>query len=229
MFSLTYIVISQRSGLKDFTEMRYFPALTAVRKLVVMGPGHLLVGLLLAVPGMKNMRDTDPRRTELSYLLKYVDKRDNAKPGSDPWSIRHALVYQKVSRDQSRLSHILIRLPAAVKRVLGSSLLHPSDKSSVFVEDWTHLHTACFGSIDVNMRHLINYLDEEVDHLVIDLAGYNDFKLKFRSSSVSSWLVWNPIISMSLTLFKAQPVTLKRFRISLISFEGFQTSSSLIS
>jgi hypothetical protein len=53
-----------------------------------------------------------------------------------------------------------------VKQVLGDSLLKVSDEQSVFVKDWTHLHTTCFGSVDDNVRYLINYLDEEVTAVV---------------------------------------------------------------
>ncbi|KAI3580501.1 hypothetical protein IWW34DRAFT_620515 [Fusarium oxysporum f. sp. albedinis] len=116
---------------------------------------------------------------ECSYLLKYIEKRDDARPGSNPWSIRHALIYQKVSHEESELSHILIRLPLAVKKLLGSSVLNRSGESSNFIEDWTNLHITCFSSVDHNLHQFINYLDEEVDKLFkrVIMAGVEPDKL----------------------------------------------------
>ncbi|EXA34498.1 hypothetical protein FOVG_14477 [Fusarium oxysporum f. sp. pisi HDV247] len=116
---------------------------------------------------------------ECSYLLKYIEKRDDARPGSNPWSIRHALIYQKVSHEESELSHILIRLPLAVKKLLGSSVLNRSGESSSFIEDWTNLHITCLSSVDHNLHQFINYLDEEVDKLFkrVIMAGVEPDKL----------------------------------------------------
>ncbi|KAF5647073.1 hypothetical protein F25303_5246 [Fusarium sp. NRRL 25303] len=113
------------------------------------------------------------------YLLKYIERRDDARPGSDPWSIRHAVIYQKVSHQESKLHHILIRLPLAVKKLLGSSVLDRSGESSSFIEDWTHLHIACFSSVDHNLHQFINYLDEEIDKLFkrVIMAGVEPDKL----------------------------------------------------
>ncbi|KAI1044238.1 hypothetical protein LB505_008657 [Fusarium chuoi] len=116
---------------------------------------------------------------ECSYLLKYIERRDDARPGSDPWSIRHAVIYQKVSHQESKLHHILIRLPLAVKKLLGSSVLDRSGESSSFIEDWTHIHIACFSSVDHNLHQFINYLDEEIDKLFkrVIMAGVEPDKL----------------------------------------------------
>ncbi|KAF5003356.1 hypothetical protein FDECE_10086 [Fusarium decemcellulare] len=99
---------------------------------------------------------------ESCYLLKYVGKRDGATPGTNPWSIRHALIYQKVSREATRVSHILIRVPENVKQQLGSHLLRDDGNVMEFAQDWTHIHTACFSSVDRDLREFINYLDEEI-------------------------------------------------------------------
>ena len=88
------------------------------------------------------------------------------RPGANPWSIRHALIYQKAARNRDEVSHLLIRLPVAVKQLLGTSLFKRGNERSLFTQDWTHLHTACFGSVDDNLRQFINYLDEEVTKLV---------------------------------------------------------------
>ncbi|KAL9561693.1 hypothetical protein ACKAV7_014249 [Fusarium commune] len=116
---------------------------------------------------------------ECSYLLKYIEKRDDARPGSNPWSIRHALIYQKVSHEESKLCHILIRIPFAVKKLLGSSVLDRSGESSSFIEDWTNLHVTCFSSVDHNLHQFINYLDEEIDKLFkrVIMAGVEPDKL----------------------------------------------------
>ncbi|KAG5765857.1 hypothetical protein H9Q72_006061 [Fusarium xylarioides] len=98
---------------------------------------------------------------ESSYLLKYIEKRIDARPGSNPWSIRHTLIYQRVSIEENKLSHILIRLPTA------------------FIEDWTNLHITCFCSVDHNLHQFINYLDEEIDKLFkrVIMAGVEPHKL----------------------------------------------------
>ncbi|KAF4475782.1 hypothetical protein FAGAP_12629 [Fusarium agapanthi] len=116
---------------------------------------------------------------ECSYLLKYIEKRDGARPGSNPWSIRHTLIYQKVSVEENKLTHILIRLPLAVKKFLGSSVLKISRERSQFIEDWTNLHITCFSSVDHNLHQFINYLDEEIDKLFkrVILAGVEPDKL----------------------------------------------------
>lgn len=104
-------------------------------------------------------------KLESCYLLKYIDKRDGIKQGANPWAIRHALIYQKVDRMGSRTSHLLARLPTAVSKLLGASLRESSGGGSVFVQDWSHLHTTCFSTIKDNLRQFINYLDHEVTDL----------------------------------------------------------------
>ncbi|RFN51777.1 hypothetical protein FIE12Z_3980 [Fusarium flagelliforme] len=101
---------------------------------------------------------------ESCYLLKYIDRRDGIKQGANPWAIRHALIYQKVDRDDSRTSHLLARLPTAVIKLLGEGL-RSSGTESVFVQDWSHLHTTSFSSIKDNLRQFINYLDQEITDL----------------------------------------------------------------
>ncbi|KAG5754235.1 hypothetical protein H9Q70_003112 [Fusarium xylarioides] len=116
---------------------------------------------------------------ESSYLLKYIEKRIDARPGSNPWSIRHTLIYQRVSIEENKLSHILIRLPTAVKKLLGSSILKITRERSQFIEDWTNLHITCFCSVDHNLHQFINYLDEEIDKLFkrVIMAGVEPHKL----------------------------------------------------
>ncbi|KAG9494923.1 hypothetical protein J7337_013152 [Fusarium musae] len=116
---------------------------------------------------------------ECSYLLKYIEKRDDARSGSNPWAIRHALIHQKVSLEEKKLSHILIRLPKTVKKILSSSVLNKSGECSSFIADWTNLHIACFSSVDHDLRQFINYLDEEIDKLFkrVIMAGVEPGKL----------------------------------------------------
>ncbi|KAF5635795.1 hypothetical protein F52700_5107 [Fusarium sp. NRRL 52700] len=116
---------------------------------------------------------------ECSYLLKYIERRDDARPGSNPWAIRHALIYQRVSYKESKLSHILIRLPTAVKKLLSTSILKLDRQDSQFIEDWTNLHITCFCSVDHDLHRFINYLDEEIDKLFkrVIMAGVEPGKL----------------------------------------------------
>jgi len=102
---------------------------------------------------------------ESCYLLKYIDGRDGVKEGANPWAIRHALIYQNVDHINSRSSHLLARLPTAVSRLLGESLRRSGAEQSAFVQDWSHLHTACFSSIRDNLRQFTNYLDQEITDL----------------------------------------------------------------
>ncbi|CAF3524697.1 unnamed protein product [Fusarium graminearum] len=116
---------------------------------------------------------------ESCYLLKYIDRRDGIKQGANPWAIRNALIYQKVNRIDSRTSHLLARLPTAVSRLLGTSLRESGGGDSVFVQDWSHLHTTCFSNIKDNLRQFINYLDHEITDLLhrVIMAGVEPEKL----------------------------------------------------
>ncbi|KAM5349433.1 hypothetical protein ACJ41O_005938 [Fusarium nematophilum] len=97
---------------------------------------------------------------ESCYLLKYVGRKDDATPGTIPWSIRHALIYQKIN-ESGQTSHILIRMPEKAKDQLASSIKEEGSDSR-FAKDWTRLHAVSFSSVDGDLRHFINYLDEEV-------------------------------------------------------------------
>ncbi|XEU94918.1 hypothetical protein FSHL1_000202 [Fusarium sambucinum] len=101
---------------------------------------------------------------ELCYLLKYVAKVPDPPPGSFCWSIRHALIYQKVDTETKRSSHVLIRLSDPVKTELAASL-KAEGATSRFVHDWTYLHTVCFKGVDADLRDMINYLDKEITNL----------------------------------------------------------------
>ncbi|CAG1971405.1 unnamed protein product, partial [Fusarium graminearum] len=101
---------------------------------------------------------------ELCYLLKYVAKVNDPSPGSFCWAIRHALVYQKVDTGTKRSSHILVRLSTPVKTALAASL-RAEGATSIFVSDWTYLHSVCFKSVDADFRNMINFLDEEITNL----------------------------------------------------------------
>ncbi|KAL6922931.1 hypothetical protein FSST1_000205 [Fusarium sambucinum] len=101
---------------------------------------------------------------ELCYLLKYVAKVPDPPPGSFCWSIRHALIYQKVDTETNRSSHILIRLSTPAKSELAASL-KTEGATSRFVHDWTYLHAVCFRGVDADLRDMINSLDKEITDL----------------------------------------------------------------
>ncbi|KAI6755748.1 hypothetical protein HG531_004854 [Fusarium graminearum] len=71
------------------------------------------------------------------------------------------------------------RLPTAVSRLLGTSLRESGGGDSVFVQDWSHLHTTCFSNIKDNLRQFINYLDHEITDLLhrVIMAGVEPEKL----------------------------------------------------
>ncbi|KAK2472018.1 hypothetical protein H9L39_15898 [Fusarium oxysporum f. sp. albedinis] len=176
---------------------------------------------------------------ECSYLLKYIEKRDDARPGSNPWSIRHALIYQKVSHEESELSHILIRLPLAVKKLLGSSVLNRSGESSNFIEDWTNLHITCFSSVDHNLHQFINYLDEEVDKLFkrVIMAGVepdklNEFDtLSSTTSDFKSLQYLSDQLRRVINVIQLNILTLECFQKQIRDLEtlSFQTASQVSS
>ncbi|KAF7556416.1 hypothetical protein G7Z17_g1480 [Cylindrodendrum hubeiense] len=99
---------------------------------------------------------------ESCYLLKYVGLREDASKGTNPWSIRHALIYQKVDFGTWETNHILVRIPETMESRLGESILKDANVASDFVREWTQLHSLSFGSVGDNLRQFINYLDEEV-------------------------------------------------------------------
>ncbi|RSL42439.1 hypothetical protein CEP53_012193 [Fusarium sp. AF-6] len=97
---------------------------------------------------------------ESCYLLKYVGIREDARPGTIPWSIRHALIYQKINIEAKHSSHILIRLPEQRKG----------------------------ESIDGDLRNMINYLDEEVTEVFdrVIMSEVDPAKLNVLDSVQSS-------------------------------------------
>ncbi|WAO92292.1 Hypothetical protein NCS54_00979400 [Fusarium falciforme] len=97
---------------------------------------------------------------EFCYLLKYVSRRENASSKANPWSIRHALIHQKIDLASNRVSNILVRLPEKVKEQL--STIVKDNGMAEFARDWTWLHAACFSSVDNDLRQFINYLDQEI-------------------------------------------------------------------
>ncbi|KAJ4207540.1 hypothetical protein NW759_013940 [Fusarium solani] len=115
---------------------------------------------------------------ELCYMLKYVDRREDATPGTNPWSIRHALIHQKCDVESKRASNILVRLPERVKDSLGD-LVKEDDGMKGLAGDWTWLHIACFSSVDHDLRLFINYLDEEITKVFdrVIMSGVEPTKL----------------------------------------------------
>ncbi|KAH7142071.1 hypothetical protein EDB81DRAFT_653561 [Dactylonectria macrodidyma] len=124
---------------------------------------------------------------ESCYLLKYVGKKEDATPGGIPWSIRHALIYQKVNIKTKQSSHILARLPEQVKQQLADAIKKNCSKSE-FAQDWTHLHAVCFGCVEHDLRNMVNYLDEEITKVFdrVIMSGVEPTKLNEFDSVLSS-------------------------------------------
>ncbi|KAH7159766.1 hypothetical protein B0J13DRAFT_616567 [Dactylonectria estremocensis] len=110
---------------------------------------------------------------ESCYLLKYVGLREDASKGTNPWSIRHSLIYQKVDFKTCETDHILLRIPETMENRLGESVLKDTELARDFVRKWAQLHSMSFSSVGDNLRRFINYLDEEVTGIFerIALAG----------------------------------------------------------
>ncbi|KAH7002181.1 hypothetical protein EDB80DRAFT_752508 [Ilyonectria destructans] len=125
---------------------------------------------------------------ESCYLLKYVGLREGASKGTNPWSIRHALIYQKVDFDTWQTNHILVRIPENLENRLGESIIKDSEVAGAFVRQWVQLHSMSFGSVGDNLRQFINYLDEEVTNIFerIALSGVEPESLNEYDTAHSS-------------------------------------------
>ncbi|KAK4167861.1 hypothetical protein QBC43DRAFT_125351 [Cladorrhinum sp. PSN259] len=122
-------------------------------------------------------------RSEICYLLKYVGRRENARLGTDPWSVRHALVYQQTDLNSHQSNHILIRIPEVAKSRLEERLLDRDPQQACeFVNNWTGLHTLCFDSVQDSLRQCTNYFDQEITSVFkrlllsgIEVGKHNEF------------------------------------------------------
>lgn len=104
--------------------------------------------------------------TESCYLLKYVQKRAQARSGVNPWSISQSLVYQKVSFGAERADHILIKPCDPFMSRLHHSLTEGSAMAASVASDWTRIHAMAFGSVDESFRDCFNFLDERISEIV---------------------------------------------------------------
>ncbi|KAI8665688.1 hypothetical protein NCS56_01005500 [Fusarium sp. Ph1] len=118
---------------------------------------------------------------ELCYLLKYMALREDATPGTNPWSIRHALIHQKINLASNRVSNLLIRIPPNIADLLGD-ITKENHETRDLARDWTWLHIQCLSSVDHGLRQSINYLDDEItkffDRVImsaLDTVKLNDF------------------------------------------------------
>ncbi|KAJ0119461.1 hypothetical protein J7T55_013663 [Diaporthe amygdali] len=102
---------------------------------------------------------------ESCYLLKYVQKRARARPGTNPWSISQALVYQKVSFGTERTDHIFIKPSDALASRLNHCLNQEPAVAAKIASDWTHVHRIAFGSVDEPFRDCFNHLDERISEI----------------------------------------------------------------
>ncbi|MCJ1357728.1 MAG: hypothetical protein MMC33_007724 [Icmadophila ericetorum] len=101
---------------------------------------------------------------ESCYLLKYVEPHEDSGPTINPYSIRHAAVYQKYLVASRQSKSILIRLSREMQEQLGNRL-RSTDFPFESLTQWSTIHLLCLGSLANGWRQFINYLDEEVDKL----------------------------------------------------------------
>lgn len=103
--------------------------------------------------------------TELCYIVRYAAK--NGRKSGTPWSIRQTAVYQQFDSRSNRTCWIFVQPSASfraqVKRYLGRKLS--------FYKDPEHLspigvHLMLFDSTELEWRAYINYLEQQLTHLV---------------------------------------------------------------
>jgi hypothetical protein len=113
--------------------------------------------------------------TESCYLLKYVEKKDTAIKGSNPWSIRQALIYQKCNLELKENNYIFIRLSDLLGGQFGR-ILRRTENSVTRTPHWTDIQELCLQSTVESWRQYINWLDQEVSVLVSEPTN----RLMFR-------------------------------------------------
>lgn len=100
-------------------------------------------------------------------MLKYVQQKETEVDDERySWSIRHAVVYQKVDFATCESNTLLIRSSDAMNERLSYRLLRSPESSIEFVSDWTSVHALCISSMDDGFRDNINCLDHEISTIV---------------------------------------------------------------
>jgi len=112
-------------------------------------------------------------RTEMCYLLKYVDKKENANKASNPWSIRHALIYQKSALETESNEYIFARLSDFLGETFRSLLSKTRAQiPPITSPHWTEIQALCFRSVINNWRSYINWIDQEVS-VIVSLSHFS--------------------------------------------------------
>lgn len=102
----------------------------------------------------------------MCYLLKYVAKEDPSKPESSQWSIRQALIYQKVDLGSDETRQILIRLSDVMEQRLSYAIEVETLTRDDVWSDWTKIHTLCLDSIDTDLRTCVNHIYKKTRKVV---------------------------------------------------------------
>ena len=112
-------------------------------------------------------------RSECCYSLQYVDHHDDTRATTNPWTMRHSLVYQKFDTRTLKCSCIMIRPSYHMELSLRSVLEGDIELALKFNSEWTNIHCLFFTSLAENWSQLINYLDMRVTDMVspTDLEG----------------------------------------------------------
>lgn len=99
-------------------------------------------------------------------MLKYVDRHDDVRDGINPWSIRHAAVFERVYLDSKSVAAIVVRPSEHMSTALAATLEGDSTSVSTRFQKWGAVHILMLTSLGKNWREFINYLDEIESELV---------------------------------------------------------------
>jgi hypothetical protein len=104
--------------------------------------------------------------SETCFTWKYVEKKEEEEETRCPWSIRHAIVYQKHDFTTRKSENIIIRPSGATFANLQQSLRVDAAGRTSFIEQWTSIPMICVESGTSYWRDFINFLDEEISKMV---------------------------------------------------------------
>ncbi|KAM7219403.1 hypothetical protein V8F06_005137 [Rhypophila decipiens] len=126
-----------------------------------------------------------PHGTKLSYLLKYVGQREGVPAGTNPCSIRHVVMYQRLDFEIGHSDHVLVRLSQPMKDRLADEMLDNTQRAQDFVRNWHALHSTCLSTVEQDMRKFVNYLDSELTMIFyhMQLSGIEPGKLNEYDSA----------------------------------------------
>ena len=104
--------------------------------------------------------------SECCYSLKYADHHDDTRDGTNPWSMRSAVVWQRFDTRTLQNKHIVIRESNHMELELRSILQGSAQVAKDFASQWLNIHILYFNSIIGNWTRFVSYLDKRVTDTV---------------------------------------------------------------